>query len=516
MKRLFIKFLIPHELNNFHPHATRHHSILSYALVFALLNYIFLPVLGFRQTPALASNLSGTELIRLANEERKALGLVTLNNNALLANAAAAKANDMFAKQYWDHYGPNGETPWQFIRGAGYNYVVGGENLGKDFQNSIDLHKAWMNSPTHRANIVHPEFRDIGMAIVSGTYKGNPTTFVVQMFGVLPNSPAPAQQPANTPTPKPIVNTPAPKPIVNTPVPTKPRATVKPTNIPVIITATPIPTATPTPEVLNPPQINSPTEGSIFNTKNIKIEGNSESGDTLKVFSNDSFIGELPKGEAAFSINVDLLESSNTLYLKAKNSASGVESPESNRVNLVIDTIKPDLESIDFKASRVGSDLFITITSKEKLERASYLLGEVAGTFFKNETNFSLRLDQNQVKDPIIKVNFVDLAGNVSQKEYDLRKYIIDLESNSGIKPVVLGSTGASLSSRVRNISSSLSSLPARQKFNITFIAVIMLFIAIDNFVLLKKNIKRDHTSYHSFNLSILAIILIGTVSQIL
>jgi len=42
---------------------------------------------------------------------------------------------------------------------------------------------AWMNSPTHRENIVNPTYKDIGVGIASGDYEGHQTIIVVQMFG---------------------------------------------------------------------------------------------------------------------------------------------------------------------------------------------------------------------------------------------------------------------------------------------------------------------------------------------
>ena len=43
--------------------------------------------------------------------------------------------------------------------------------------------RAWRASPTHRANIVKPVYREIGVGIANGLYKGQPATFVVQYFG---------------------------------------------------------------------------------------------------------------------------------------------------------------------------------------------------------------------------------------------------------------------------------------------------------------------------------------------
>ncbi len=104
----------------------------------------------------------------------------------------------MFAKNYWAHNSPTGGTPWDFIIGAGYHYTVAGENLAKNFSDSQSVVNAWMASPTHRANMIKPGYKEIGFAVVNGTLNGEETTLVVQMFGA--SSGAPIAE-----APKPVV-----------------------------------------------------------------------------------------------------------------------------------------------------------------------------------------------------------------------------------------------------------------------------------------------------------------------
>lgn len=130
-----------------------------------------------------SSTITNSKVIDGTNKEREKLGLPDLVPNELLNQAAEAKAKDMFARQYWAHYSPEGTSPWEFIKGAHYTYYVAGENLARDFLQTDDMVKAWMNSPTHRENIVNPKYHDIGIAVVNGTLNGTETTLVVQMFG---------------------------------------------------------------------------------------------------------------------------------------------------------------------------------------------------------------------------------------------------------------------------------------------------------------------------------------------
>lgn len=104
-------------------------------------------------------------------------------SNDLLSAAAQLKANDMAAKGYFAHVSPDGKTPWYWIDKVGYSYDYAGENLAVNFIDSADVSNAWMASPTHRANILNPVFKEVGTATAVGTYKGRNAIFVVQLFG---------------------------------------------------------------------------------------------------------------------------------------------------------------------------------------------------------------------------------------------------------------------------------------------------------------------------------------------
>lgn len=130
-----------------------------------------------------ASSITPSQVIGDTNGQREAAGLAPLTANDQLTAAALAKANYMFAHDFWAHVAPDGTTPWVFIHNAGYTYTVAGENLARDFSDEPSMMSAWMNSPTHRENIMNPKFHDIGIAVVDGKLQGVETTLVVQMFG---------------------------------------------------------------------------------------------------------------------------------------------------------------------------------------------------------------------------------------------------------------------------------------------------------------------------------------------
>lgn len=139
---------------------------------------IFRPgILGY------SSEITAQKVFDYTNTERQKAGLPALKYNSTLSQSALAKARDMFAANYWAHNSPSGKVPWDFFRAAGYQYSLAGENLAKDFYDTDTMVRAWMNSPTHKANIVNPKYQEIGIGVVNGVLFGVKTTLVVQHFG---------------------------------------------------------------------------------------------------------------------------------------------------------------------------------------------------------------------------------------------------------------------------------------------------------------------------------------------
>jgi uncharacterized protein YkwD len=114
-----------------------------------------------------AQTLSPSEILFNVNKDREIRGLSDLDLNPQLSLAAYAKAQDMISMNYFAHESPDGKTPWQWIKSLGYNYEFAGENLAIGFTDPEDLQESWMSSPTHRANILSPNYSEMGLAIVT-------------------------------------------------------------------------------------------------------------------------------------------------------------------------------------------------------------------------------------------------------------------------------------------------------------------------------------------------------------
>ncbi len=182
--RLLVHLFIPHESNN-QKAKILHASSLSLIAVFLISFQILLGFTSktFPRVLGFAANISPSEVIRLTNEKRAQNGLSPVAENSALSAAAIAKGQDMLSKDYWAHFAPDGTSPWSFFIKFGYKYKYAGENLARDFSSASGAVEGWMNSPTHRENILNPNYKEIGIGVVEGDLSGADTTIVVQFFG---------------------------------------------------------------------------------------------------------------------------------------------------------------------------------------------------------------------------------------------------------------------------------------------------------------------------------------------
>ncbi|MBM3282933.1 hypothetical protein FJY90_01640 [Candidatus Gottesmanbacteria bacterium] len=183
-KKKIHHYFVPHESNNYRARTLHHSSIIFYIFTLIIfqagVNFIkhsHPRILGY------ATDIAVERIYSLVNQKRAEANLPPLELSSELSIAATQKAADMLTKNYWAHVSPTGVTPWAFITSSGYNYSYAGENLAKDFNTSREVVEAWMNSPSHRANILKPEYSEIGLAVMDGTLNGEETTLIVQHFG---------------------------------------------------------------------------------------------------------------------------------------------------------------------------------------------------------------------------------------------------------------------------------------------------------------------------------------------
>ncbi|MFZ2885465.1 MAG: CAP domain-containing protein [Candidatus Moraniibacteriota bacterium] len=132
-----------------------------------------------------ASEINAENVIRYVNEARSKEGLLELATSEKLTEVAKAKVNDMVTNHYFAHTSPAGLTPWHWFETVGYDYRYAGENLAINFITAESEQAAWMNSPTHRKNIMNVNYQEIGVAVAAGEVNGTLGIIAVQEFGTL-------------------------------------------------------------------------------------------------------------------------------------------------------------------------------------------------------------------------------------------------------------------------------------------------------------------------------------------
>jgi uncharacterized protein YkwD len=193
------------------------------------------------------SSASEAQLVALTNQSRANAGRRALRVDPALVSIARGRSKDMIERNYFSHnIPPSGKRVFDVMSERGYCFVVAGENIGwnnyPDDAATAEIHGMFMNSPSHRDNIMGGSWEVIGI----GAYKGSDGKKMWTVLFADKCGSAPAPQPTPRRTPKP---TPKPTPR-STPEPT-PRPTPRPTPKP---TPTVDPTPTPAP---------SPTETAL-------------------------------------------------------------------------------------------------------------------------------------------------------------------------------------------------------------------------------------------------------------
>lgn len=128
----------------------------------------------------------------LTNAVREREGLDRLGFDERLARAAATRSNDMAEQNYFAHNGPDGGNVQRAARRTGWVPEGGswllGENIGwapAARATPAELMRSWLDSPTHRANILNDGYTEMGVGAIAGVPKGDGDgATYTQVFGV--------------------------------------------------------------------------------------------------------------------------------------------------------------------------------------------------------------------------------------------------------------------------------------------------------------------------------------------
>lgn len=183
--------IFPHESNGYKSRFLQSNILLYFIIALLALKIVSIAVsINFPHNIFFA-DITKSALENFVNQTRQSSGLPPLAENPKLNQAAKLKAENMVQNQYFAHTSPSGITPWHWFLQAGYDYKYAGENLAVGFFDSQEVYNAWLNSPSHKANILNPNYKEMGTAVLSGFGQSN-TIVVVQEFAS-PKTTAPAK-----------------------------------------------------------------------------------------------------------------------------------------------------------------------------------------------------------------------------------------------------------------------------------------------------------------------------------
>jgi hypothetical protein len=126
-------------------------------------------------------DVAGQTTICLLNRQRAAHGLPALQENALLTQASVGHSQEMVRLNYFEHTTPDGRSVGDRLRAVGYQRgfnASAGENIAYGVgakASPAAIVGLWMNSPPHRADILRPAFKEIGIGIAFGAPEVGPS-----------------------------------------------------------------------------------------------------------------------------------------------------------------------------------------------------------------------------------------------------------------------------------------------------------------------------------------------------
>ena len=103
-----------------------------------------------------------------------------LTANPALRCAARVHSQDMVDRNFFDHTNPSGQSPFQRMGEAGYQYSTAGENIAAGNSTAAATMQQWMDSDGHCGNIMNDSFTELGVGYYPGGQYGHVWT---QNFG---------------------------------------------------------------------------------------------------------------------------------------------------------------------------------------------------------------------------------------------------------------------------------------------------------------------------------------------
>ncbi|MBN1331275.1 hypothetical protein JW978_00105 [Candidatus Dojkabacteria bacterium] len=447
-------YFLPTKENNYTPKLLTHKFITIYTFLLLVFNIATSNAKIF----AAFADVDAASILEYHNQERLQNGLNTLTLNSKLTASAKAKAKAMMAADCWDHYCPAGKSPWDFIEDAGYQYVYAGENLAEGFSDNKKVFDAWMNSKTHRENILRPDFEEIGIAIEYGEFQGiSNNALIVVHFG---STSLDTNQ--SNPSDVPVSDS---------------------QGFSTIIT--------------------SPKDGAILNTNTPVIEGQSEDG-IVRVYNDNEYISNTTADEGIFTYR---FKQDNALIdgkhsIKAEHS----ENLTHDQIEIQIDTISPEISSLNYDSVLKRDKqnfVVVSLSGSQDITQITTNFEEVEISKL-SETEWTLTIEYEEFRsENEIELTVFDEAGNSTTKTANLTS-IKGIANNQVLE----------FSDPSSRLIFGIDKVGLRRSINLVFILFILALITVDYFALTKisldNNIPKKRMGHH---FSIFAMLLLITLA---
>lgn len=137
------------------------------------------------KSPYVLGTVDPNDIITYINEERMKTGARPLRVNPILTKAAEMRANVILKHQNFSHQDPfegiQLDTVLPLLK---YPFTWASENIGMGDNTARAFANGFMNSPSHKANLLNPYLVETGGAVVTGPYKQYYVNIFVQIFAI--------------------------------------------------------------------------------------------------------------------------------------------------------------------------------------------------------------------------------------------------------------------------------------------------------------------------------------------
>lgn len=107
------------------------------------------------------------EVLELVNEYRAQYGLAALTLDDTLCTVAQVKAQDLHDNHYFSHQSPTYGSPYDLMADYGVTYRSAGENIAMGYASAQAVMSAWINSSSHRENLLNASYTMLGVGYVA-------------------------------------------------------------------------------------------------------------------------------------------------------------------------------------------------------------------------------------------------------------------------------------------------------------------------------------------------------------